>query len=73
MTTTLTITEIKEKYTKEDIMNIFNKNNIYHHIINEKKDRNNGMLCVIDKDNSLFYFCSYVLAYHYFLEMNWIN
>ena len=72
MTTTLTVLEIKEKYTKEDIMNIFDKNGIYHSVRNNKKSKNNGMTSVINKENSLFYFCSYILAYHYFLKMNWI-
>ena len=73
MTNQLTILEIKEKFTKEDIINIFNANNIYHSVRNDKKSINNGMVSVINKEKSLFYFCSYTLAYHYFLEMNWIN
>mgnify|MGYP003630727226 FL=1 len=72
MTTLLTVLEIKEKYTKEDIMNIFDKNEVYHSVRNNKKSKNNGMLSVINKENSLMYFNSYTLAYRYFLEMNWI-
>ena len=72
MTTLLTILEIKEKYTKQDIMNIFDKNEVYHSVRNNKKSKNHGMLSVINKEDSLMYFNSYILAYHYFLEMNWI-
>jgi hypothetical protein len=73
MTTKLTVLEIKDKYSRQDIINIFNTNDIYHSVKIDKKSKNNGMIRVINKENSLFYFCSYTLAYHYFLKMNWIN
>ena len=72
METTLTLTEIREKYTEEDIKNIFEINGIYAEKRNNKKSRNYGMISVINKENSIFYFGSYFLAYKYFFKMNWI-
>ena len=67
-----TVRELKETYTKEDIKNIFVSKGLYINTINEKGDSNNGMTIAFNKEDSLFYFRSYVLAYHYFLKMNWI-
>jgi len=72
MTTSLTVKEIKEKYTEDDIKNIFEINGIYAKKRNKKSSRNYGMISVINKENSIFYFGSYFLAYKYFLKMNWI-
>jgi hypothetical protein len=72
MKTTLTVTKIRKKHTEEDIKNIFEKNGIYNKKRNNKKSENYGMISVINKENSLFYFSNYTLAYHYFLKMNWI-
>ena len=72
MTNTLTITEIKEKYTIEDIINFFKTNNLYINQINDKKSEDCGMIIAFNNENSYFLFHSYTLAYHYFLKMNWI-
>jgi hypothetical protein len=68
----LTVKELKAAYTKEDIKNIFEDKGMYINTINEKGDSHNGMTIAFNKEDSLFYFSSYVLAFHYFLEMNWI-
>ena len=72
MKTLLTVTEIREKYTEEDIKDIFEVNGIYAKKRNKKSSRNYGIISVINKENSIFYFGSYFLAYKYFLKMNWI-
>ena len=72
MTNTLTITEIREKYTVEDIINLFKTNNMYINQINDKKSKDYGMIIAFNKQKSYFLFSSYTLAYHYFLKMNWI-
>jgi hypothetical protein len=72
MTNTLTIEEIKGKYTIEDIINIFKKNNLYINQITDKKSKDCGMIIAFNNENSYFLFSSYTLAYHYFLKMNWI-
>ena len=68
----LTIKELKEAFTKEDIKNIFKNKGMYINTVNAKGDSHDGMTIAFNKEDSLFYFSSYVLAYHYFLEMNWI-
>lgn len=72
MTNQLTILEIKEKYTIEDIINIFKKNNMFIKQIDDKKSKDCGMIIAFNNENSYFLFSSYTLAYHYFLKMNWI-
>ena len=67
-----TVRELRETYTKDDIKNIFVSKGLYIKTIDEKGDSRNGMTVTFNKENSIFYFPSYVLAYHYFLEMNWI-
>ena len=67
-----TVRELRETYTKEDIKNIFVSKGLYIKTINDKGDSRNGMTIAFNKADSLFYFSSYVLAYHYFLEKNWI-
>jgi len=67
-----TVKELKEMYTKEDIKNIFEDKGMYINTINAKGDKHDGMTIAFNKADSLFYFSSYVLAYHYFLQMNWI-
>ena len=68
----LTVKELKAAYTKEDIKNIFEDKGMYINTINEKGDSHNGMTITFNKEDSLFYFSSYILAFHYFLEMDWI-
>lgn len=67
-----TVRELKEAYTKEDIKNIFVSKGLYINTINEKGDSHDGMTITFNKEDSVFCFSSYVLAYHYFLERNWI-
>ena len=67
-----TVKELKETYTKEDIKNIFNSKGLYINTVNAKGDSNDGMTIAFNKADGLFYYSSYVLAYHHFLEMNWI-
>jgi len=63
---------IEKTKAEEDIKKIFKTSGIYAKKENKKTRRNYGMITVINKENSLFYFSSYILAYEYFLEMNWI-
>ena len=67
-----TVKELKEMYTKEDIKNIFEEKGMNINKVNEKGEKHVGMTIAFNKADSLFYFSSYVLAYHYFLQMNWI-
>lgn len=68
----MSVKELKVKYTKEDIKNIFESKGMYISTVNAKGDRHDGMTIAFNKADSLFYLSSHVLAYHYFLEMNWI-
>lgn len=68
----MTVKELKATYTKEDIKNIFENKGMYINTVNAKGDSHDGMTIAFNKADSLFYFSSYVLAYHHFLEMNWI-
>jgi hypothetical protein len=69
METKLTVTEIKQKFTNDDIQKIFDKSGMHIDTINE--GRNKGMTVAFNKEDQYFYLPNYVLAYHYFLEMNW--
>ena len=72
MTSTLTVKEIKNTHTEEDIINIFKEKGIYNKIRDNKKSKNHGMLSIIDKRNSLYYFPSYFTAYRFLLKNNGI-
>ena len=72
MKTPLTFREIRETYTEEDIKNIFKGKGIYNKIRDNKKSKNHGMLSIIDKRNSLYYFPSYFAAYRFLLNNNGI-
>ena len=69
---TLTVKEIRETHTEEDIKNIFEGKGIYNKIRDNKKSKNHGMLSIIDKRNSLYYFTSYFAAYRFLLNNNGI-
>jgi len=70
MSTTLTVTEIKQKFTNHDIQKIFYEAGMHITTITSK-GRNKGMTLACNKADQYFYLSSYVLAYHYFLKMNW--
>jgi hypothetical protein len=67
----LTVKEIKQKFTNNDIQKIFDKAGM--HIDTITKGRNKGMTVAFNKADQYFYLPNYVLAYHYFLKMNWLN
>tara|TARA_R110002096_G_scaffold155433_1_gene319843 strand:+ start:197 stop:424 length:228 start_codon:yes stop_codon:yes gene_type:complete len=69
---TLTVREIRDTHTEQDIINIFEVKGIYNKIRDNKKSKNHGMLSIIDKRNSLYYFASYFAAYRYLLNNNGI-
>lgn len=70
MGTTLTVTEIKQKFTNDDIQKIFDEAGMHITTITSK-GRNKGMTLAYNKADQYFYLSSYVLAYRYFLKMNW--
>lgn len=68
----MTVREIRDSFTKEDIESIFKLNGLYITTCDVKGDSNYGMTRCFNKADQLWTFHSHVLAYHYFLEMNWI-
>lgn len=68
----MTVREIKDNFTKEDIESIFKLNGLYIRTCNDKGDSRYGMTRCFSPTDRLWTFHSHVLAYHYFLEMNWI-
>ncbi len=71
MKTALTIREIRENFTDEAIRDIFELNGMFISTINEKGDINNGMTFAMNKEDDVFYFHSFAVAYRHFLKMNW--
>lgn len=68
----LSVRELRDTYTTEDIINILKSNGVYINQVTEKGESLYGMYAVINKEKALNYFNNPVLALHYFLEMNWI-